>query len=70
MPATVDGVPLLLENRIQVLRLAAEILRFLRRDTPDGSARGFLTLSRGICLLDAGQMRSYLLVEAPSFIRQ
>ena len=34
MPATGDGIPLLLENRIQVLRLAAEILRFLRRGTP------------------------------------
>jgi hypothetical protein len=46
MPATGDGIPLLLENRIQVLRLAAEILRFLRRGTPVDPAFRDIVLSK------------------------
>jgi hypothetical protein len=46
MPATGDGIPLLLENRIQVLRLAAEILRFLRRDRPVDPAFRDIVLSK------------------------
>lgn len=46
MPATGDGIPLLLENRIQVLRLAAEILRYLRRGTPVDPAFRDIVLSK------------------------
>jgi hypothetical protein len=53
MPATGDGIPLLLENRIQVLRLAAEILRFLRRGTPVDPAFRDIVLSKKADIVSA-----------------
>jgi hypothetical protein len=51
--ATGDGIPLLLENRIQVLRLAAEILRFLRRGTPVDPAFRDIVLSKKADIVSA-----------------
>ena len=53
MPATGEGIPLLLENRIQVLRLAAEILRFLRRGRPVDPASGDIVLSKKADIVSA-----------------